>query len=210
MNQKPQRIQIMVRTPDPRPLAEALLAITSGYDCHAEFEIGVAEVSGEFGLGLGITVRDRPVDEIVTDLPEVGEALTATGALVVAGPVHDLIAGPAVTLRVTFPVVRSDSFTTASFSDYWLCEHVKIPRSIPGFHSYSQLHADPALTQNVADCWGLTVAEWDGCALVGHVDFDEYERVMRDPIFTGRAVPDMATFVDQQRSSFNLFRIVTL
>jgi len=199
----------MVRTSDPRPLADALLAVTSDGDGRAAFEIGVAETQGEFGLGVGITVRDGQLDTIVSGLSELGRTLTATDASVVAGPVHDLIPGRAVTLRVTFPIARSDSLSVDSFSCYWLREHVKIPRSIPGFHSYSQLHADRALTQNVADGWGLAAADWDGCALVGHVDLDEYERVMRDPIFTGRAVPDMATFVDQQRSSFNLFRIVT-
>jgi hypothetical protein len=203
-----ERAQVLIRSTDADALCLALEKATCDLASDIEVDLGVSALPGEFDAGLGLTSREGMLSGALGELGSARDALRGADAVVVAGTVHQVIAGPRGPLCVTFPVTRLAPLTPDAFRDYWLHEHVAIPKSIPGFHSYAQLHADDALTGRVAQALGVRTGGYDGCALVGHIDLDEFERVMAHPIFVEKAVPDMATFVDHEQSSFNLFRLL--
>jgi hypothetical protein len=169
-------------------------------------EVGQAVSEGDYLGTVSLTTTAGSADllHILTTMTAGSGPLKAD---VVAGVVHQVLPPQPASLRVVYPVARFDSLGRQAFCDYWLNEHSKIPRRIPGMHSYAQLHADDALTSAAADAIGGQTGGWDGCALVGHVDTAEFDRIMSEPIFTEEAVADMATFVDQELSSFNLFQV---
>lgn len=199
-----QRVQLLFA--DPAAAAPLRSLLRQWSVAHPDFgvERGTAVSEGQYHATASIS---GALSAAAPALKELRPVLKAWDAHVVAGSLHQVLPARQVALRVVFPVVRLAPFTRGAFLSYWIERHAEIPRSIPGMHSYAQLHADDALTASVADCTGAHVAGWDGCALVGHVDMPEFDRVMAHPLFAERAVADMATFVDHSRSSLNLFQL---
>lgn len=120
---------------------------------------------------------------------------------VLAGVEHTVVPGCGGVCAVGLVRRRAD-LDRVAFTAHWRDRHVELARRVTGSAGYRQLHADRALSAELADRLGVPDAGFDGAGLLFFDDLTALARVRAAPAVRRDATADEMRFVDHARSHF--------
>jgi hypothetical protein len=148
---------------------------------------------------------DRPaalVSSAATVAGLLGDGVDASRSIALAGHDHVMLAGsgPAVLI---YALRGLRSLTLEAFHNYWSSVHAEFGRRALAGQGYRQLHADPALSAEVARSAGLAGHDLDGAVVSESTSWDDYFRRRERPEMRAAgsaALADEDNFIDHTRS----------
>ena len=139
----------------------------------------------------------------------IGQAISTVAdpkhSRVSGGTRHSILPGHAP-IRLYFGLRRLEKLTRAEFQDYWLNVHADFGRRLIPPYSYHQIHAEEALTDELAQLCGLPPSPLDGIVEVHFPDLDALTRQLMRPEVASEALADERNFIDHARSAFHVYR----
>jgi hypothetical protein len=151
-----------------------------------------------------LTLRAEP-RRIAVALPAVMQALAPavdrTGSTLFASYRHAILPGHDA-IRLFFGLRRLERLTLEGFHDYWLNRHAELGRRMIPPYTYHQLHADPAMTAEMAAIAGLSASSLDGIVEVHFPTIAAFVAQLSRPDVAEEALADERNFIDHARSIF--------
>lgn len=145
------------------------------------------------------TARQALTDAVAGSIRRLGHVVEPQLSAAVAGVEHVIVPGDQP-IVLAFALRRLSELTDVRFHDYWLHEHAKLGRKVPGSQGYRQVHTDPAWTKAVVAATGVVVGDFDGVAIAYYEDVERFVGILSNPAIIEPLLADERRFIDHARS----------
>ena len=186
-----------------RPNVRALLRVA---DDPTRQDVRAGDAAPSFEAALEIATDEGAGEAIAAAMSALGD-VDPSAAVIVAGDAHHVVSAQGERkLVLMLALRRPQHMTLAECHDYWLHNHSRLARSIPGLSAYRQLHSRPDRSDALAREAAMS-AGYDGAASTEFGSVAEFAAVMAQPEITADAYADEQKFVDHARSALALFAV---